>query len=80
VGEDRRRCPRRRRRGPHQLRGPTTGSAPVEIQQIVLAVLGAIGVGVTANVPPGPQPEANKDAGIVRDSDYPYSAGAADTL
>jgi drug/metabolite transporter (DMT)-like permease len=34
--------------------------SPVEIQQIVLAVLGAIGVGVTANVPPGPQPEANQ--------------------
>jgi drug/metabolite transporter (DMT)-like permease len=46
--------------------------APVEIQQIVLALLGAIGVAVTANVPPGPQPEApvtsldaRRDAGAV---------------
>jgi drug/metabolite transporter (DMT)-like permease len=33
--------------------------SPAEIQQIVLAVLGAIGVATVANVPPGPQPEAS---------------------
>lgn len=52
--------------------------SPTEIQQIVLAVLGAVGVGVTANVPPGPQPEATVTP--IGDQDYPYSAGAADHL
>lgn len=54
----------------------------VEIQQIVLAVLGAVGVATVANNPPGPQPEANKDVpgAVVNDADYPYSAGATDHL
>lgn len=57
--------------------------SPVEVQQIVLAVLGAVGVAAVANVPPGPQPEAPvaedaADRTVYRDADYPYSAGAVE--
>jgi peptidoglycan/LPS O-acetylase OafA/YrhL len=51
-----------------------------ELVQIVLALLGALQVATVANVPPGPQPEAAGPVGVVRDQDYPYSAGAADNL
>lgn len=61
---------------------------PEEVVFVFLAVVGAVNVGTVANVPPGPQPEANRDdAGAqqapvtpLRDSDYPYSPGATDTL
>lgn len=50
-----------------------------EIQQIILAVLGALAVGTVANVPPGSQPEAAiADGTDVRDVDYPYGPGAVE--
>lgn len=55
--------------------------SPAEWQQIILAVLGAIGVHAVANIPPGAGPQsAVTDPEIpttIRGDDYPYSAGAA---